>query len=455
MTPPIEGRPLRVGVVGGGLAGLVAAWDLARAGHRVSLYEKYPSVGGLAGAFSLRGTHLERFYHHIFATDVDLLELVEQLDLKSALVWHPENNANWREGVSTPISPAWRLLLWRQLGWLSRLRLGFWSKWASLQKDWRPYDDVTAKDWILRHMGEEVWRVMWEPLFAAKFGAYADQVSMTWFYGRLSARFGPTRPGFPKGQLGYLMGSTQVLVDALTARLAALGVEIKTGHPVTQLLGGPARVTGLRSRGVDADFDAVLCTCATPELLEQAGDVLPPALLEQLGQVRYHGSVVAVLELSRSVSGAYWTNVLDKDKPFLAVIEHTRMIGPEHYQGAHILYAARYLDTQEAFFRAPDAQVLEEYYRHLKDVIPAFDPAYVTKAHVMRADYTQPIVTPGYGRRLAPHRLGVPGLYLANMAQIFPEDRGMSYSVALGHKAAALIGEDRASLQLEGSHDQR
>jgi protoporphyrinogen oxidase len=151
--------------------------------------------------------------------------------------------------------------------------------------------------------------------------------------------------------------------------------------------------------------------------------------------------------MARSVTPYYWTNVLDKAKPFLAVIEHTRMIGPEHYQGAHILYLARYLDTADPFFKAPDAEVLAAYYEAVRDVLPGFDPAVVQKAHVMRADYTQPIVTPGYGGRIPGHRLPVKGLYLANMTQIFPEDRGMSYSVGLGRTAARLIGEDAALLR--------
>jgi protoporphyrinogen oxidase len=446
MTQPTEGPGLKVAVVGGGLAGLVAAWDLANQGHRVTVYEKYPTFGGLASAFAIHHTHLERFYHHIFATDLDLLELVEQLDLRGALVWNEENNANWREGVTTRISPPWRLLLWGQLSLLSRLRLAFWSKWASLQKDWRPFDSVTARDWILAHMGQQVWEVMWEPLFRAKFGDRADQISMTWFYGRLSARFGPTRPGAPKGKLGYLMGSTQVLVDGLLARLAGLGVTLKSSHPVTALLGGPGRVEGVVSRGVEERHDAVLCTCATPEFLAQAGPLLPEALRSQLATFRYHGSVVAVLELSQSVTPAYWTNVLDKDKPFLAVIEHTNMIGPQHYEGTHLLYVARYLNTEDPFFTASNEAVLAEFYRHLKPVLPVFQERMVLKAHVMRADFTQPIVTPGYGGRIPPHRLPVAGLYLANLTQIFPEDRGMSYSVALGHKAAALIHGDAASL---------
>ncbi len=215
---------------------------------------------------------------------------------------------------------------------------------------------------------------MWEPLFKAKFGAWADKISMTWFYGRLHGRFGPAKEGAPRGCLGYIKGSTQVLVDALLERLKAKGVELRPSHAVKSLRAKDGRITGLSSKAGDEDFDQVIVTCSTPEFLGMEAGILPPALRQDLEQFKYYGSVVAVLELKSSVSPVYWTNVLDTAKPFLAVIEHTRMIPPSEYQGAHILYLARYLDTQDAFFRAPEAEVLATYYGHLKDVCPGFRP---------------------------------------------------------------------------------
>lgn len=439
-------KPLQVAVLGGGLAGLVAALRLAEVGHAVTVYEKYPTFGGLAAAFRVRGNFLERFYHHIFATDIDLLDLLEELGLQDRLAWHRDENGAWREGRFHSFSPAWKVLLWPELSLGSRWRLAFWSKWVSLRKDWRPYDRVAAGAWIRKHMGEEVWRVMWEPLFRAKFGAHAESVGMTWFFGRLSARFGPAKKGAPRGKLGYLMGSTQVLVDALLERLKAHRVELRASEPVLAVLGEGGRVTGVRTRRGSFPCDAALATFATPEFLRTAGHLLPEALRRDLESFRYHGAVVAVLELKRGVAQAYWTSILDTRLPFLALIEHTRMIGPEHYGNGHLLYVARYLDTAEPFFKAPDAEILEAYYRDLKRVLPDFDPELVEKAHVMRADHAQPIVTTGYGARIPGHRLPLKGLYLANMTQIFPEDRGMSYSVALGKKAARLLNEDAAQL---------
>jgi protoporphyrinogen oxidase len=432
---------MKVAVVGGGLAGLCAALELSRAGAEVTVYEKYPNFGGLASAFEIAGTHLERFYHHAFSTDLDLLKLLDELGLSEKLQWSTDDSGSFYEGKTYPFSPAWRLLTFAPLNLLSRLRLAFSAKYLSLLKNYRPFDDVSAKEWIISHMGMQVWKVLWEPLFLAKFGAYTDKISMTWFYGRVSARFGPSKEGAPTGHLGYLLGSTQLMVDALEARLKAAKVRLLASTPVQRLIAENGAIKGIETKLGREDYDQVLITCATPLFLQMEGGILPEALRGELESFRYHGSVVAVLELKESLSPHYWLNILDSSLPFLAIIEHTKMIGPEHYQGRHLMYLARYLDTADPFFSLGKEQILGAFYEKLQRVFPRFERSMVSAAHVMRADYTQPIIELGYGKRLPPHRLPVKGLFLANMTQIYPEDRGMSYSIGMGRRVAKMMME--------------
>ena len=53
-SDPQEDLPARadVVIVGGGLTGLTAAWRLHRAGHRVTVFEKAPQVGGAIVGFA-------------------------------------------------------------------------------------------------------------------------------------------------------------------------------------------------------------------------------------------------------------------------------------------------------------------------------------------------------------------------------------------------------------------
>ena len=74
---------VRVGIIGGGIGGLGAAYELAKQGHQVAVYERAPFLGGLAAPFDIGGGRLERFYHHLFLSDRTIIDLLEELATRS------------------------------------------------------------------------------------------------------------------------------------------------------------------------------------------------------------------------------------------------------------------------------------------------------------------------------------------------------------------------------------
>ena len=82
----------RIAVIGGGIAGLTAAYRLAQSGHRVVLWEQSERLGGQAAAFDLgNGSSLEIFYHHLFMSDHAIVDLIHELGIEDALVWIDSN----------------------------------------------------------------------------------------------------------------------------------------------------------------------------------------------------------------------------------------------------------------------------------------------------------------------------------------------------------------------------
>ena len=73
---------MRVGIIGAGAAGLAAAYELGKHGHKVTVYEQAPFIGGQASTFDVGGTRLERGYHHLFTGDVDMINQVDAKGLK-------------------------------------------------------------------------------------------------------------------------------------------------------------------------------------------------------------------------------------------------------------------------------------------------------------------------------------------------------------------------------------
>ena len=78
---------MRVGIIGGGMAGLAAAYELTKQGHFAEVFEQSEFLGGQASTFEVSGGRLERGYHHLFTSDNDIADLIEDLGLRDRLAW--------------------------------------------------------------------------------------------------------------------------------------------------------------------------------------------------------------------------------------------------------------------------------------------------------------------------------------------------------------------------------
>jgi protoporphyrinogen oxidase len=123
------------------------------------------------------------------------------------------------------------------------------------------------------------------------------------------------------------------------------------------------------------------------------------------------------------------------------VIEHTNMDSPSRYGNRHVVYLSKYLPADAELYRMSDDEVFAYSLPHLRRMFPGFDRSWVDDYHVWRAEYAQPVITPGYSRAMPPARTAVDGLYLASMAQVFPEDRGTNYAVREGRRTGRLIAD--------------
>lgn len=428
-------------VVGAGLCGLTAALRLAQAGYRVRVHERYPAPGGLARVFEVGGERLESFYHHLFTTDLAYVELARELGLADEIEWLPSRMGIWTDGRLWDFGTPMSLLRFRPLGWIDKLRFVAWTLLLQRRQSPEPFEHVTAAEWIRRHQGLRVWERVWGPLFHQKFSSDAESVAMVWLWCKLRLR-GRSRSASGMGErLGYMRGSFARLPEALVAAIEARGGEICLRDPVRSLAPLEEGVR-VETRSGTYVTDRALVAAAIPEYLELVGEHLPAAELARLQSLRATGALCTVLELDRSLTPYYWLNVADASMPFGGVIEHTNYIPRERYGGRHIVYLSNYLFPDDPMFRAGRKQVMDSYVPALQRLNPAFEPSWIQKVHHFRAEYAQPVVTVGYRRLIPSHRTPVPGVYLAAMAQIFPEDRGQNYAISSGDTVARLMIDD-------------
>ncbi|MFE6055295.1 NAD(P)/FAD-dependent oxidoreductase [Kitasatospora sp. NPDC056446] len=434
-------------VIGGGFTGLAAAHELALAGVACRVLEREPYVGGLAGSFEVGGARLERFYHHWFSSDLEIRGLCAELGCSHLLQPHRTRTGVYYANSVYRLSSPWDVLRFAPLPLPDRVRLGWSAVRAHRVKHWRDLEDLTAREWLVELSGPHVYETVWRPLLEGKFGQYANEVGATWMWTKLHLR-GGSRSHSGREVLYYLRGGCAALLDAWVSRLTELGVRICTSTPVRQVLTDAHGVCGVRTGSGVLPARRVLATTA-PDLL--AGFLDPaagppphpdvPAVRRRLSGIPYLANLCLVLQNDRSLSDTYWLNVTDPSFPYVGVIEHTNLEASDAYAGRHLVYLSAYLPTSAELYRMDDDAVFHASLPHLSRMFPQFRRDWVRRHHVWRADHAQPVITPHYSDRIPAMETDVPGLYLAGMAQVYPQDRGTNYAVRQGRHAGRLIAD--------------
>ncbi|MBP1314844.1 NAD(P)/FAD-dependent oxidoreductase [Herbaspirillum huttiense F1] len=435
-----------VAVIGGGFTGLSAAYELAKAGASVAVLEAEEELGGLAAAFDVEGEKLDRFYHHWFTNDLEVMHLIDEIGLSDKVTINPTNTGMYYANQFFKLSTPMDLLRFTPLGFFDRVRLGLLALRARRVKNWMELEDKTAEQWLKELGGESVFRVVWEPLLKGKFGeAAARKVSAVWFWNKLKLRGGSRGKGGEE-RLAYLKGGFVSIATRLAERITQAGGHVITRAPVQSFRRDDGLWQVQTPKGVIV-ADHVIATPALPLIADMVKEWASPDYLQQLRRIEYLGNVCLVLELNNSLSSTYWLNVNDPTFPFVGVIEHTNFESTDTYGGRHIVYLSKYLPVDEALYSMSADEVLAYAMPHLKRMFPRFDESWILDHKVWKSRWSQPVVEKHYSRLIPSAEGPLPGLHIASMAQIYPEDRGTNYAVREGRKigrhVVGLLGKSK------------
>jgi protoporphyrinogen oxidase len=199
----------------------------------------------------------------------------------------------------------------------------------------------------------------------------------------------------------------------------------------------------VQTGGETAVFDAVIST-SSPALMARLAPDLPAQYSEKLRALKSMGAVVLVLSLRQQLTQSiYWHN-LPKEAgfPFLAMVEHTHYMSPEHYGGDHIIYCGDYLDPTHRYFNISKEELLQEFVPSLKRFNPQFEPSWIKDSWLWKTPYAQPVPPVNHSRNIPDIRTPVQGLYFASMSQVYPWDRGTNFAVEIGRKVAHMVMAD-------------
>ncbi len=425
-----------VAILGAGIGGMAAAFDLARAGRKVTIFEAAETVGGLASGF--KEPHwdwsVEKFYHHWFMSDKHMLGLIDELGWREKVLFPRPYTVMFYKGKFYPFDAIPQMALYPGLGWgMNKVRFGLVGLFLKLTNNWQALEKFTVDEWMRKYAGDKVYQTMWEPMIIGKFGErYAKQVNMAWMWARLKSR--TTR-------LGTYQGGFQAFSDQFADHLRKLGVEFRLSTPVKQLSQSESGGITLETETGPSRFDQVLAT-TSPAQLARLAPSLPAQYLQGLLNLKSMGAVVLIAALKQQLStqGYYWFNLPKSEGfPFLALVEHTNFLSPKYFGGDHIVYMGDYLETDHEHFRLSQDDLLQRFMPSLSRINPAFNPDWVRKTWLFRTSYAQPVPLVNHSQNIPSIQTPLSELYFASMSQVYPWDRGTNFAVEIGRKAAQMM----------------
>ena len=426
----------RVLVIGAGAMGLAAAYHAAKAGHAVEVLEAGPVPGGMAAHFDFDGVSIERFYHFVCMSDEPTFALLGELGLHDSMRWRHTTMGFFTGGKLHPWGDPISLLRFPGVSLLARLRYGLLAFVSTRRERWDAIETVSARDWITRWSGTEVYNTLWKPLFDLKFYEYAENVSAAWIWTRVK-RIGRSRKSLFEERLGYIEGGSQTLVDRLVERIEAMGGKIHLSTPAIKVVTADGeRVTGVEASDGFHAADAVISTMPTP-LVSSAVPDLPADWKARYDAINNIGVCCLVFKLRRSVTPHFWVNISEHDIAIPGIIEFSNLRPLPG--GETIVFVPYYMPVTNAKFAWDDERLLDEAFACLRRINPAIEADDVLARKVARLRYAQPICEPGFAAKLPPVETPIAGLQIADTCFYYPEDRGISESVRLGEAMAARV----------------
>lgn len=440
---------IMIGIIGGGLAGLSAAYYLKKNGYDVRVFEASNEIGGLAGSYNTKGDTIEKFYHHLSRSEKTIVELSEELGIGEKIEWRIGKNAYYAGGKVFPLDNPWQILTYPHLTVYDKFRLFLLTKGIDIRKiipvtggydELENFEHISVEEFVREHTTDNVFDSFFVPLLEAKFGKYRNKISAAWLLGRI--RFRGERDFFKGEILGYIEGGFKELISALEKNIGE--ENIIRGARVEEII--------VRNKRVDS----VSIQMEEGEIVEEMDAVIVATMPEVLHKltgyectIQFQGVVCALVSYSEKLTETYWLNIAENSR-FGAIIEHTNFIPIERYGGDHLFYVVSYIqDFEDPVWNMTDMEIEKYWIGGIKELFQHFDEDKIKWFEVSKNPLSAPIYEMGYLDKIVPYDLSEEldeGIYYAGMASMsqYPE-RSLNGAIESGMECARLIIEKDSS----------
>ncbi|HQW83129.1 MAG TPA: NAD(P)/FAD-dependent oxidoreductase [Ferruginibacter sp.] len=411
-------KPESWGIVGGGIMGITLALRLTEMGHKVTLFEAAPELGGLVSSWKMNDVEWDKFYHVILLSDFKTRELLKQVGLEDKIEWVETKTGFYMNGKLYSMSDTVEFLKFPTLNLFDKFRLGLTILVASRIKNWKRLEKIPVTDWLKRWSGKNTYQKVWLPLLRAKLGDSYTKTSAVFIWATIQRLYGARRSGLKKEMFGYIPGGYKRIVAALKDKLLSQGVQIKTGFAAREIKTGPTGKPVIYfTANEPMEFDKVISTLPAG-LSAQLCTGLATNEIKKLEDIEYLGVICVAVLLDKPISNFYITNITDSWVPFTGVIEMTALVNKKHLGDNALVYLPKYISPYDPLFNFSDEEIEKFFITNFKKMYPWLTDENIKFAGVARAKHVITVLTEGYSNNLPNAITTVPGLYIVNTVYI-------------------------------------
>lgn len=420
---------MNIAIIGAGFTGLASAHKLLLQGHEVTIFEKDARPGGLAVGFKLPHWEwsLEEHYHHWFSNDNDVLKLAD--DIHYPVMTRRPKTSVFVQNKAYQLDSPTHVFKFPLLSTPEKIRMAATLGSLRYNPVWQPLEGFTADESLRQFMGARAYEMLWKPQLVNKFGKYYQEISLAWFWARVYKRTSNLK--YPeKGYLSFAEELTKVLVKK--------GAHIEFNKEVSGIATDKKKVKVTVGKKHEV-FDSILVTLPNFVFNKIAQD-LPEEYRTKLLSFKGLGAVNVVMRLKKEFFSeqTYWLSVCDPKSPIMAVVEHTHFMDKSHYNGENLVYLGNYVSKDDKLFTMQNGEIMKLFHPMLQKLNKNYRKNLIGY-EVFKAPFAQPIISTNYSKKIMPVTTPLKNVYLANMQQVYPWDRGTNYAVQLGNQAASAI----------------
>jgi protoporphyrinogen oxidase len=278
-------------------------------------------------------------------------------------------------------------------------------------------------------LGKKGYQLIWEPLFKNKFGPFAGNVSLAWFWARIKKR---------TPSLAYPEGGFLNFANHLVEEINKKDDSVKFNSEVLKVIQDKKVTVEVKENAkvVKYEFDKVIFTTPSNLFLKLASG-LPYDYKEKFSKLHTLGATNLIIRLKKPFfyDNTYWLSICDLKSPIMAIVEHTNYMDKKYYNNEHIVYLGNYMPNYSSRFRMNKDDVLKLFDPYLKKINPDYKNNLIG-FELFKDPFAQPVISTNYSKIIPKFNTPFENIYLANIDQVYPWDRGTNYAVELGEKIA-------------------